>query len=202
MKKVGVTGGIGSGKTTVCRIFETQLGIPVYYSDENARRLMNEDPEVVSAVRALLGNRAYTENGTGFERKTVLDREWVAGKVFADQVLLEKLNGIVHHAVRKDMDAWMDRQKSPYVIQEAAILIESGAAERLDAIIAVTAPVELRIRRVMARDGMDEAAVRRRMANQIKEEELLSQADYVIIADDEHPLVPQILEINNKLSES
>jgi len=198
---VGVTGGIGSGKSTVCRIFRTLLGIPVYDSDANARRITDEDPEIISQIINLFGKEAYTQSGTGFEGTIILDRRFVAGRVFDDPALLGALNGIIHPAVEADFNEWAaGQQDAPYVIQEAAILFESGAAEKLDAVIAVVAPLELRVERVMDRDGLTEEEVHRRMANQIYEDELLARADYVIIADGNRPLVPQILEIDKKLT--
>lgn len=198
MIKIGVTGGIGSGKTTVCRIFGA-LGVPVYNSDLNARKLMDTDPEIINQVSALFGNETYiTAIGENGKTGTTLNRKLVADMVFNNMPLLEALNKIIHPAVQKDFIQWAGRQCYHYVIQEAAILFESGAAEKLDAVVTVTAPLELRIKRTMIRDNTDADTVRRRIESQISEEERIARADYIITADDRHLIIPQILELHNK----
>lgn len=195
MIKIGVTGGIGSGKTTVCRIFE-MLGVPVYNSDIEARRITDNDPEVIGRITTLFGTQAYFAGNSDGGCGTALDRKCISAKVFNDPTLLNALNNIVHPAVEKDFEIWAQRQEAHYVIQEAAILFESGAYKKLDKMVVVSAPEELRISRVIARDNMDEATVRARMANQLSEEERISRADYVIVADDRSLIIPQVLELH------
>lgn len=189
MIKIGITGGIGSGKSTVCRIFSL-LGVPVYDSDSNARRLMNADPEVTARIRSLFGEGAY--------RDGELDRRLLASRIFADGKLRGELNRIVHPAVSRDFLDWAQRQRGPYVLQEAAILFESGAWRDMDAVVAVSAPEPVRIRRAMRRDSSSEEAVRARMAAQIGEAERVERADYVILADDRELVVPQVLSLHER----
>ncbi|MEZ2414049.1 dephospho-CoA kinase [Muriicola sp. E247] len=171
MKKVGLTGGMGSGKTTVAKMFK-ELGIPVYNSDLEARRIMNENTEVRKAVEALFGATAY-ENDQ-------INRAFIAKKVFGNTALLEELNKVVHPAVRKDFRDWADRQSAPYVIQEAAILFESGGHEYFDHMILVTAPKKTRIIRIKQRDQLSEKDILERMKHQWSEKRKKTLADYVI----------------------
>ncbi|MBT8285494.1 MAG: dephospho-CoA kinase [Flavobacteriaceae bacterium] len=171
MKKVGLTGGMGSGKTTVAKMFK-ELGIPVYNSDLEARRIMNENTEVRKAVKALFGDNAY-ENDQ-------LNRAFIAKKVFGNSALLEELNKVVHPAVRKDFRDWAARQSAPYVIQEAAILFESGGHEHFDHMILVTAPKKTRIIRIKQRDQLSEKDILERMKHQWSEKRKKALADYVI----------------------
>ena len=189
MIKIGITGGIGSGKSTVCRIFSL-LGVPVYDSDSNARRLMNADPEVTARIRSLFGEGTY--------RDGELDRRLLASRIFANGKLRGELNRIVHPAVSRDFLDWAQRQRGPYVLQEAAILFESGAWRDMDAVVAVSAPEPVRIRRAMRRDSSSEEAVRARMAAQIGEAERVERADYVILADDRELVVPQVLSLHER----
>ena len=191
MYQLGITGGIGSGKTLVCRVFES-LGIPVYYADVEAKRLMNSHSVLKESIHGLLGREAY-RNGD-------LDRRYVGSRVFGDRDLLEKLNRLVHPVVREDYRSWVSGKSGvPYVVEEAAILIESGASRFLDMTVLVYAPLELRIRRVMQRDGMEKAEVERRMMHQMDEEEKLVLADEVIVNDDREMLLPQIISLHHKL---
>ena len=190
MIKIGITGGIGSGKSTVCRVFEV-LGIPCYDSDTEAKRLMNTDPELIKHIRALLGPGAYTDNG--------LNRTYVASRVFGDTALLQQLDGIVHPAVERDFMHWAETRQAPYVIEESAILFESGAYRRMDRTIAVIAPEETRIRRVCLRDQKDEAAVRARIAHQMDDDERSRRADYVLCTDEHTLLIPQILNLHRQI---
>lgn len=194
--RVGVTGGIGSGKTTVCRIFET-LGIPVYYADHWAKWLIEHDPELRQGIIGLFGPEAYTGDGA-------YNRTYVAGRVFADKKLLQSLNALVHPCVEAHSRAWHEQQRGtgcPYTLREAALLVESGGYRFLDALIVVTAPEELRIRRVMERDGMNEDAVRARLQNQMPEAEKVALADFVIHNDGQRALIPQVLAIHRVLLE-
>ena len=171
MMRVGLTGGIGSGKTTVAAFFR-QLGVPVYNSDQRARELMEGDDDLRSAISNLLGPEAYGDSG--------LNRGYIASRVFRDKDLLEQLNGLVHPAVQKDFLNWAGQQKAPYVLQEAAILFENGAYRGFDKMILVTAPRELRIRRVMDRDSVQRESVVARMDNQWETSRKIPLADYVI----------------------
>lgn len=171
MLKVGITGGIGSGKSTVCSMLE-KSGIPIFYSDKEAQTIINNDPEVRSRIVALLGDRAYTESG--------MDRKWVGSIVFNDTEKLEGLNTIMRPAVRQSFDAWANEQVSNIVGMEAAILIESGGHKNMDHIIVVTAPMDVRIERTMKRDGCTREEVLLRIAAQMDEQEKLSYANTVI----------------------
>lgn len=187
MIKIGITGGIGSGKSTICRAFSI-LGVAVYDSDSRARRLMHTNPEVIAAIRKLFGDNAYIHG--------YLNRSYIAELVFHQPDLREKLNHIVHPAVAKDFDTWAGCQQGHYVIEEAAILFESGAYRCMDAIVTVSTPEEQRIQRTCLRDGTDEQSVRQRIAAQMSEEERVARADYVIVSDDRTPVMPQILKLH------
>lgn len=191
MFQVGLTGGIGSGKSLVCGVME-KLGVPVYYADRQAGRLMNDDPDLVELIRDLLGERAY--------KAGILDRVYVAEKIFSNRELLIKMNSVVHPVVRKDYARWVDSLKDArYVVEEAAILFESGAGKFLDWTVMVYAPENMRIERVMLRDGVDEESVRQRMANQMDEEKKRELADEVIMNDEKGLLLPQIIEMHRKI---
>ena len=171
MKVVGLTGGMGSGKTTVAEMF-ADLGVPVYYSDRKAKTLMGESLEIREAVIALLGKEAY--------RGKVPQRRLIAQKVFVDSGLLSGLNAIIHPAVRHDFNAWREKQEAPYVIQEAAILFENGSYKYFDKIILVCAPREERIRRIIARDQSSRGAAEARLAHQWEDSRKTALADFVI----------------------
>ncbi|HWY99342.1 MAG TPA: dephospho-CoA kinase [Bacteroidia bacterium] len=191
MYKIGVTGGIGSGKSTVCKIFES-LGIPVFRADEESRRLLDEDEEVKKSVAALFKEPVFINNKP--------DRKKIASLVFNNHDKLKELNAIIHPKVRAAVAAWANKQHTDWVIEEAAILFESGAYKNLDAIIVVSAPESLRIKRVMARDGITEASVKERMKNQLTEEERRKRADFIVENDDTQLLIPQAIEIMKKVS--
>lgn len=188
MLKVGITGGIGSGKTTVARIFQL-LGIPVYFADEAARRLMHTDHILIGQIKALLGEEAYLPDGT-------LNRKYVAQRVFQDKQLLEQLNAITHPATIRDAKNWMQKQQAPYVIKEAALLFETPAFHDLDRIIVVYAPLTLRLQRVMQRDQVSATEVQRRMHQQISPEIAIRLADEVIYNDEQKPVIPQVLRLH------
>jgi dephospho-CoA kinase len=193
MFQVGITGGIGSGKTLVCSVFE-KLGIPVYYADSEARWLMDHEDLLKERIRGLLGDAAFRDGR--------LDREYVAGRVFREPEVLERLNGIVHPAVRDHYLQWVRRQADvPYVIEEAAILFESGAYRFMDLNILVYAPEDLRIRRVMQRDGAGREEVRLRMERQMNEEEKKGMADALIINDGKEMVLPQIIALHRRILE-
>jgi dephospho-CoA kinase len=171
MMRVGLTGGIGSGKSTVGRALQ-ELGIPVYDSDRRARELMEGEERLRAAITELLGPGAY--------KGTALNRPFIASRVFDDPAMLDALNALVHPVVRADFEAWAERQAAPYVVQEAAVLFENGGYRGLDRMILVTAPEDERIRRVMLRDGVSREAVRSRMRNQWEDAEKIPLADFVI----------------------
>jgi dephospho-CoA kinase len=189
MKKIGITGGIGSGKTTVCKIFES-LGIPVYYADDRAKALMIENKELVDGIKNLLGDEAYFDDGS-------LNRQHIASIVFQDKSKLEQLNGLVHPAVAKDGILWQQSQSLvPYTLKEAALLIESGSFQVLDYLITVWAPKETRIQRVIKRDGTTREEVEARIDKQMSEFEKLKLAQFVIINDGEKSLVQQVHKLH------
>ncbi len=197
MIKVGITGGIGSGKTTVCAIFE-RLGVPVYYSDKRAKDLMQEDKQLVLQIRNLLGESAYNEDKS-------LNRVFIAEQVFGNESKLLTLNELVHPAVKKDYESWasiLENKGYPYCIKEAALLVESGSYKDLDKLIVVTAPVEDRISRVIARDGTTAEQVKKRIDAQLPDEQKLKLADYVIINDKATDLVPQVTKIHLDITSS
>lgn len=192
MLRVGITGGIGSGKTTVCRIFEV-LGIPVYYADDRAKALMVEDPELRAGIRNLFGEEAYRDDGS-------LNRAHIAQHAFSNQELLSKLNGLVHPAVWRDGEAWQKAQtQAPYTLKEAALLYESGGHRLLDCIIVISAPDDVRIKRVMDRDGVSRDEVVARMQKQLPQKEKVEQADYVIHNDGSQSLISQVMAIHRQL---
>jgi len=171
MKIIGLTGGIGSGKSTVAGYFK-ELGIPVFDSDLEAKILMNEDQGLRDSIINLFGEKAY--------QKDILNREYLAKKVFRDSELLKDLNELVHPAVRQKFQDWVSEQDAPYVIQEAAILFEHGAYKLLDEMILVWAPKELRIKRVMKRDSTSREQVLARMENQWGDTEKTALSDHII----------------------
>lgn len=190
--QVGVTGGIGSGKTTVCRLFEV-LGIPVYYADERAKQLMVEDETLVRQIREAFGEEVYAGDGQ-------LNRSYLSDIVFNNPDKLKLLNALVHPAVGRDSRRWHEEQTdAPYTLREAALIFESGSFRQLDKVIAVTAPKELRMERVMRRDQVDREAVEARMKNQMPEEEKVKRADYVIYNDGRHSLIRQVWVIHQAL---
>lgn len=192
MTSVGVTGGIGCGKSVVCNIFH-RLGIPVYQADEAGRRILTGDEQVKSGIRRELGDAVFDPNGD-------LSRTRVAELVFKDKALLDALNAIVHPAVAKDFGRWVQQHKqAPYIVKEAAILFESGTYKDLDVLVTVTAPLELRINRVMKRDGVSRENVEHRMRNQWSDEEKIKRSHFVIYNDEEQLLIPQVLSVHGAL---
>lgn len=192
MFTVGLTGGIGSGKTTVCRVFSV-LGIPVFNSDEQAKLLLQDDPVVKAAVVQLFGRSVYPAGK--------LDRKALAQLVFNDPKALAGLNAIVHPAVRRAFKEWAESQQAPYVINEAAILVETGAYPSFDRLVTVEAPEDVRLARVMARDGSPEEQVRQRMSNQATEAQRREVA-YAVIENDGHSMVlPQVLALHEKFNQ-
>jgi len=190
MVRVGLTGGIGSGKSTVAQIFEV-LGIPVYYADIAAKKIMNEDEGLRSAIKNIFGEQAYTNN--------ILDRKYLSSIVFSDPAKLKQLNALVHPATKKDGEAWMQEQTGPYAIHEAALIFEAKVSDRLDLVIGVSSPKELRIKRATERDKVSREEVLKRMDQQLDEGVKMSKCDFVLINDEQQLLIPQILELHEKL---
>jgi dephospho-CoA kinase len=188
--RVGLTGGIGSGKTTVAKIFEL-LGVPVYYADDAARRIMNEDKALRETIQDQFGKEAY-KNGE-------LDRDYLASKVFRESGQLELLNALVHPATIRDAARWMEQQRTAYTIKEAALIFESAAAEQLDYVIGVYAPVELRIKRAMQRNNVSHDEVLKRMNNQLDESIKMKLCDFVIYNDEQQLVIPQVTALHEKL---
>ncbi len=190
---IGITGGIGSGKTTVCKIFET-LNIPVYYADTAAKKLMTSDIQLIQAIKALLGEEAYTNDNR-------LNKPYIAGKIFSDKHLLEAINKIVHPVVYRDYVQWHLRQAEvPYTLFEAAILFDSEHFGHFDKTITVFAPQKARIKRIRQRDKLPIAAIKNRMKSQIPEREKIKLADFVIKNNERHSLIKQVLTIHRQLS--
>lgn len=190
MIKVGLTGGIGSGKSVVAKVFET-LGVPLYNADEAAKRLMQEDEALKRSIRQAFGEEAYVDGK--------LNRAYLASQVFNDPAKLKQLNGLVHPRVIADGYDWMQRQQAPYSIKEAAIFFESGSAAGIDVMIGVYAPQALRIQRVMHRDGIPREEVIKRMQQQIDEEIKMRLCDHVIRNDDQQMVIPQVLALHELL---
>lgn len=192
MIKVGLTGGIGSGKTTVCNVFK-QLGIPVYHADNQARVLSDTNQEIIRALSDLFGKNIYTSTG--------LDRKKLSEFIFVNSDLLQKVNAIIHPKVREDFNSWLnEHNEMKYIIHEAAILFESGLHTLFNKIITVTAPEEIRIRRIMERESVSEDYVRNIIGNQWPERKKRNLSDYVIVNDQQRMILPQVLEIHNELT--
>ncbi len=183
MIRVGVTGGIGSGKSTCCRIF-AERGAAVYDSDREAKRLMNEDGELRRRIAARFGSEAYDGGG--------LNRSYLAGVIFGDAEARAALNTLVHPAVAADFVRWCERQQGPYVVLESALLFDAGLDRIVDRTVAVMAPPALRIERTCRRDGASPEEVRRRIAAQLSDDELLQRADYCVVNIHEEELAAEI----------
>jgi len=192
MKIIGLTGGIGSGKSSVLEVFSAK-GIACYQSDHQAKKLMQEDERLVEQIKALFGDDIYKENQ--------LDRVQLADLVFSDKAILESLNAIVHPAVQKDFKVFISEQDAPYVLNEAAILFESGGAEVCDAVILVTAPELLRIERVMKRENIDPKSIRARMNHQWSDNQKIPLADFIIDNIEWDKTLESIEDIHKKLLE-
>lgn len=173
MYKIGVTGGIGSGKSTVCALF-AERGIPVYDSDSRAKSLMNDDEALRGELSCEFGEGCYAADGG-------LDRAYLASRVFGHAEALERLNAIVHPAVREDFRRWAEAQSAPYVLLESAILFEAGFESEVDATLAVLAPQQERVRRAVERDGVSRDEVLKRMAHQMSDDELHARADRTVV---------------------
>ena len=192
MLKIGITGGIGSGKTTICRVFEA-LSIPVFNADEVAKMIMVTDRDLVEGIKARFGEKAYFNNGE-------LNRKFLSDIVFNDSQALQSLNQLVHPAAIRAFNEWALKQNSKYCLHEAAILFESGAYKSCDQSILVYAPEDLRIQRVLKRDGIREQEVRARIDKQMPEEEKRKLADFVIVNDEKTAIIPQVLKLHHQFS--
>jgi len=190
---IGLTGGIGSGKTLVSKVFEN-LGIAVYNSDIEAKLLMNNDSDIINKFKMIFGFEIYDENNR-------LNKKKLADLIFNDKNKLNTVNSIVHPAVKKHFTNWVQMQKSPYVIKETAILFESGIFKDVDKIITVTAPIELRISRLVIRDNSNKKDILERVNNQLNEDYKIKNSDYVIYNDNKQLIVPLILRIHQKILE-
>ncbi len=191
MKKIGITGGIGSGKTYVSKVFDS-LGIPVFNADTEAKKLMSSSSELIQSIKYEFGNDIFDDY--------ILNTKKLASLVFSDTEKLRKLNSLVHPIVRQEFLRWQVKKKSTYVIKEAAILFESDSYKGLDAVICVTAPINLRIDRVKLRDGYSYREIKNRIENQISQEEKENLSDYIIVNDGVKSLLPQILRIHQLFS--
>jgi dephospho-CoA kinase len=190
MLKIGITGGIGSGKSTVAKVFEV-LGIPVYNADLAAKRLMNEDAVLKEKIKQQFGTDAY--------KNEKLDNKYLAQIVFSSEEQLELLNSMVHPATINDANAWMLKQSTHYTLKEAALLFESGAAELLDYVIGITAPAPLRLQRVMQRDKSTREEVIARMNKQMDEEIKMKLCNFIITNDEQQLLIPQVLALHETI---
>ncbi|MEO7960283.1 MAG: dephospho-CoA kinase [Ginsengibacter sp.] len=188
--KIGLTGSIGSGKSTVAAVMEV-LGVPVYYADAAAKLLMEKDPQLRSLLIAQFGENTFVSG--------LLNRDYLAREVFDNEEKLSLLNSLVHPVTISDAQDWMARQTAPYAIKEAALIFESGSNKYLDYIIGVQAPRDLRIKRVMERDSVSQRQVEKRMENQMDDNEKMRLCDYVIINDEQQMILPQVIAIHEEL---
>ncbi|MBL7751506.1 MAG: dephospho-CoA kinase [Chitinophagaceae bacterium] len=192
MIRVGLTGGIGSGKSTIARIFEV-LGIPVYYADPEAQQLMHNDPDLKAAIIRHFGPDSYSGD--------TLHRAYLSQLIFSQPEKRELLNGLVHPAVKKHAEEWMRRQSTPYAIHEAALIFEAGVTDRLDLVIGVYAPESLRLLRATRRDNSSIEEIKKRMKGQIEEEIKMKLCDHVIVNDEQQAVIPQVLALHQLLLE-
>ena len=191
MLRLGVTGGIGSGKSTVCKIFN-RLGIPVYDADSRARWLVENDQGLRQAIIAEFGEESF--------RGELYNRSYISAIVFGDARRLRQLNDIIHPVVFADWAEYCkEHSQHPYIIKEAAIMFETESARTVDKIVLVHSPEELRIARLMERDGSDESVIRQKMSRQMSEEERLKLADLIIYNDPEHSLVDQVIALHKRI---
>jgi dephospho-CoA kinase len=190
--KVGITGGIGSGKSIVCQIFDI-LGVPIYHADERAKYLVNTSPIIRTEIISVFGTNSYSAEG--------YNRKYIADIVFNNADQLNRLNKIIHPRVALDFEKWFkEHNGAKYILKEAAVLFESGAYKTMDRIIVVDAPIELRINRLKERDPVSEKEIRNRMNSQWTADKIKSMADWIITNDDNTLILPQILTIHNQLN--
>lgn len=189
MLKIGITGGIGSGKTTVCKVFEI-LGVPVFYADMVAKSIMHTDDQLRQEIIKNFGRQSYAETGE-------LNRVYISAIVFNNKAELEKLNSLVHPAVFRAFEVWTATQKrAPYVIKEAALLFESGSFKICDRTVLIISPEIIRMERIMKRDGISAEEIRARMSRQLSDQEKEKLADHVLINDEHELMIPQILGLH------
>jgi dephospho-CoA kinase len=191
MLKIGITGGIGSGKTTVCKVFEL-LGVPVYNADDEAKKII-DTPTITAEIRTAFGEKILTDN-------KFINRKELAAVVFQNKEALAKLNSIVHPAVGAHFEAWVTQQKSRYIIKEAAILFESGAYQQVNQVITVVSPIELRIQRILKRNSITRTEVEERIRNQWSDEEKIKRSQHILLNDEQALLLPQILKLHALLN--
>jgi dephospho-CoA kinase len=189
-KTIGITGGIGSGKSTVAKVLQL-MGYPIYSSDQRAKDLMHEDPELIAGLKELFGEEAY--------RHSELNRPYIAAQIFKDASKRTAMNNLVHPAVRLDFQNWSKQQKSPILFQESALLFETGNYKSFDAVILVSAPKEIRMQRVKERDQLTDEQVQSRFNAQMPEEEKMKLTNLVIHNDGNQLLVPQILDLLQRI---
>ena len=191
MMKIGITGGIGTGKTTVCKIFET-LGIPVFNADEESKNILLHNSSIHIELRKIFGEKIFSDG--------IPDRKKIAEIVFGSREKLEALNAILHPAVISASEKWFSMQKDkPYAIKEAALIFEVGGEKKLDKVIVVSAPETISVQRIKQRDRVTEEEVRSRIQNQIPQKEKEARADFIIVNDDEHLIIPQVMDIHRQL---
>jgi dephospho-CoA kinase len=188
MFKVGITGGIGTGKTTVCKIFEL-LNIPIFYADDSAKLLMITNPTLIKGIKETFGDDAYLPTGA-------LNRRYIADLVFNNSKNIEKLNNLVHPQVFKAFDDWIIKQQSPYVLKEAALLFESKSYKKNDLNVLVSSPIDLRISRLIKRDSTTKEKILERMSNQLAENEKQKLANYMINNNEQDFLILQVLKLH------
>tara|TARA_Y100000389_G_C17269518_1_gene417219 strand:- start:98 stop:676 length:579 start_codon:yes stop_codon:yes gene_type:complete len=190
MKKIGITGGIGSGKTYVASVFQS-FRIPIFNADIQAKKVMTSSRKLIKVVKEEFGNDIYKDSD--------LNKEKLASIVFSNSDKLQKLNSLVHPIVKEEFNNWYMKQTSPYVIKEAAILFESNSHIELDAVICVSAPLDLRIKRLLNRDDYSENEIKKRIDNQISQEKKEKLSDYIIVNDEKELLLPTIIKIHKEL---
>ena len=188
--KVGITGGIGSGKTTVAKVFEV-LGVPMYYADEAAKRLMNEDEILKGEIQHHFGKECYLEGK--------LNKKYLSELVFTNDKKLALLNSIVHPVTIADAQKWMQQQTTPYAVKEAALIFESGSQQELDYVIGVFTPIPMRIQRVIKRDQLSREEIKARMDKQMDESIKMRLCDFVITNDEQQMVIPQVIQIHNTI---
>ncbi|MBT8232739.1 MAG: dephospho-CoA kinase [Bacteroidia bacterium] len=191
MYKVGLTGGMGSGKSFIANIFET-FDIPIYYADARAKDLMYRHKPLKQAIKSLLGTKAYHRNGR-------INRPFIANAIFRDKKLLKGINALVHPAVKSDFEHWAEQQTSNYVIEESAILFEINGQSNFDAVILVIADLETKIQRIICRDGLSRGEIKSRMKNQFEDSVKIPLADFIIENSGNKSILQQVLKIHKEI---
>lgn len=192
MQKIGITGGIGSGKTVVSKVFNKMYQIPVFNADTIAKKLMTEDENLKKQIISILGENSYLNSGQ-------LNKKYIAKKIFNNNQNLTHINSIVHTKVRERFNQWSQQQKTPYVLHEAAITIESGFFGQLNKLISVNAPEKTRIQRVLERDNLSKEQILQRIKQQLSDDKRSRFADFIITNDNEHSIISQVKTIHEKI---